>query len=160
MLTFLLPSIRNLIRYLLRGDEDVDDVTQEALIALVQGLHTFSGSGAFVSWANRVVARVTFAFIKRRRSAVASSDAALDEVVPAPPSHGGDFLARRALVDLLDKIPEDQRVAFVMHDLLELTPLDIARDLGVPVETVRSRVRLAKERLRIRAAWLWRDTSS
>src|SRR5262245_38147803 len=37
LLTELLPRVRNLVRYLVRGDRDVDDIAQEALIAIACG---------------------------------------------------------------------------------------------------------------------------
>src|SRR3954470_13400032 len=64
----LLPRVRNLVRYLLRGDSRVDDVAQEALIAVLRGLGTFRGEGRFESWVDRVVARTTFATIRRIRA--------------------------------------------------------------------------------------------
>src|ERR1700759_1146663 len=64
----LLPRVRNLVRYLLRGDSRVDDIAQEALIAVLRGLATFRGDGQFNSWVDRVVARTTFAAIRRIRA--------------------------------------------------------------------------------------------
>src|SRR5262245_3396593 len=68
LLLLLLPRVRNLVRYLVRGDADVDDIAQEALIAVVRGLHTFRGEGAFEAWVDRVVARATFAQLRQRRA--------------------------------------------------------------------------------------------
>src|SRR5689334_3483784 len=64
----LVPRVRNLVRYLLRGDGRVDDVSQEALIAVLRGLGSYRGDGRFESWVDRVVARTTFASIRRMRA--------------------------------------------------------------------------------------------
>src|SRR3954452_23115062 len=64
----LLPRVRNLVRYLLRGDSRVDDVAQEALIAVLRGLGTFRGEGRFESWVDRFVARTTFTALRRIRA--------------------------------------------------------------------------------------------
>src|SRR5215470_15479869 len=64
----LLPRVRNLVRYLLRGDARVDDVAQEALIAVLRGLGSFRGDGRFESWVDRIVARTTFTAIRRIRA--------------------------------------------------------------------------------------------
>ena len=63
LLTELLPRARNLIRYLVRGDADVDDIAQEALISVVRGLPGYRGEGAFQSWVDRIVARTAFAHL-------------------------------------------------------------------------------------------------
>src|SRR5881394_1557057 len=64
----LLPRVRNLVRYLVRGDARVDDVAQEALIAVLKGLNTYRGEGKFESWVDRIVARSTFATLRRLRA--------------------------------------------------------------------------------------------
>src|SRR5215831_8205918 len=64
----LLPRVRNLVRYLLRGDARVDDVAQEALIAVLRGLGSFRGEGRFEAWVDRITARTAFASIKRIRA--------------------------------------------------------------------------------------------
>src|SRR4051812_6683752 len=64
--TELLPRVRNLVRYLVRGDGDVDDIAQDALIAVLRGLASFRAEGTFKSWVDRIVARTTFAHIKSR----------------------------------------------------------------------------------------------
>src|SRR4051794_6276863 len=67
LLVDLLPRVRNLVRYLVRGDSDVEDISQEALIALLHGLPSYRGDGLLSSWADRVVARTTFLWLKRMR---------------------------------------------------------------------------------------------
>src|SRR5262249_35017949 len=64
LLAELLPRVRNLVRCLMRGDSLVDDVAQEALIAILRGLPTYRGEGSLKSWSDRVVARTTFAAIR------------------------------------------------------------------------------------------------
>src|SRR4051812_22223023 len=67
LLLELVPRVRGLVRYLVPGDADIEDISQEALIALMHGLHTYRGEGLLDSWANRVVARTTFAWLRRMR---------------------------------------------------------------------------------------------
>jgi RNA polymerase sigma-70 factor (ECF subfamily) len=51
-------------------------------------------------------------------------------------------------VRMLDGLPIDQRHVLVLHYALDMTVPEAAAELGVPIETVRSRLRLAKSRLR------------
>jgi RNA polymerase sigma-70 factor (ECF subfamily) len=154
LLLELLPRVRNLVRYLVRGDADVEDISQEALIALLHGLPTYRGDGQLRSWADRVVARTTFAWLRRMRDSrsprldepeelvtVASDDAPLDE-----------YVHRQHMVMLLDSLPNEQRHALVLHHVLEMSVPEIAAELGVPFETVRSRLRLGRAALRALAA--------
>jgi RNA polymerase sigma-70 factor (ECF subfamily) len=46
---------------------------------------------------------------------------------------------------ILNKLPEPQRLVFVLFELEEMSGQDIAQLLGISVGTVRSRLRLARE---------------
>jgi RNA polymerase sigma-70 factor (ECF subfamily) len=127
----------------------VEDVSQEALVAVLRGLPSYRGDGAFRSWADRVVARTTFTWLRRRRQAegrvLESSEQALEQHAVAEPD---DYLQRRRLVGALDELPFEQRHTLVLHHVLEMTIPEVAEQTGVPFETVRSRLRLARRRLR------------
>jgi RNA polymerase sigma-70 factor, ECF subfamily len=147
-----LPRIRNLVRYLVRGDQDVDDFAQEAMLAIVKGLDSYRGEGPLTAWIDRVTAHTTISELRRRNVSrrVAPMGPAL-ELVPEPSAVGrpDEYLSTRWAVALLDHIPEEQREALVLHFVLEMSVPEVAAALGRPVETIRSRLRLGLERLRI-----------
>jgi RNA polymerase sigma-70 factor (ECF subfamily) len=150
LLLTLLPRARNLVRYLVRGDSEADDLAQDGLIAVLRGLATFRGEAPFESWADRIVVRTTFAGLRRRRQESAERMHAEAELRHAS-SEGAkpdDYAERRRAVALLDLLPLEQRHAMVMHHVLEMSIPEIAAEVGAPVETVRSRLRLARARLR------------
>lgn len=145
----LLPRLRNLVRYLVRGDSDADDIAQEAMVAVVRGLPTFRGDGALESWADRVAVRETFACLRRARRARDRIDRGADlSVVPHPGGGPDTYAERRRMARLLDQLPDDQRHALVLHHVLGLSVPEIAAEIGAPIETVRSRLRLGMGRLR------------
>jgi RNA polymerase sigma-70 factor (ECF subfamily) len=145
----LLPRVRNLVRYLLRGDARVDDVAQEALIAVLRGLASYRGDGRFESWVDRVVARATFTAIRRIRAETQPGQHAPVEGDAEPDSTRGDSYAlRRELAVALDRLPTDQRQSLVLHFAAGMTVPEIAEAAAAPIETVRSRLRLGKAALR------------
>jgi RNA polymerase sigma-70 factor, ECF subfamily len=144
----LLPRVRNLVRYLLRGDARVDDVAQEALIAVLRGLATFRGDGRFESWVDRVVARTTFTAIRRIRAETQPGERAAVEGDPDGGDGGDTYALRRELAVALDRLPADQRESLVLHFAVGMTVPEIAEAAAAPVETVRSRLRLGKAALR------------
>ena len=145
----ILPRVRNLVRYLIRGDEDVDDVAQEALVLVLRGLGGYRAEGSFRSWADRVVARATFAWLERRKT---QRERALEavEVSTGTPETGAvdEYLLRRKVARALDTLPFEQRHALALHHVLEMSVPEVAEATGAPVETVRSRLRLGRLRLR------------
>ncbi len=143
----LLPRVRNLVRYLVRGDRDVDDLTQDALVAILRGLGTYRGQGAFRSWADRVVSRSVFATRKRASLTLVSTEV-VEPVATGVSSRADAYSMRRQMVEQLDRLPPGQRHALVLHHVLGLTASEVAEELSVPLETVRSRLRLGRQRLR------------
>lgn len=154
LLRELLPRVRNLIRYLVRGDADVDDIAQIALVEIVRSLSSYRGEGSLRSWSDRITTRVTLAYVKRRRrehrrASLAGPDLHL---VTAPGEPPDGYSARRALARCLDELPDDQRRAVVLHHVLGLSVPEVAAELEIPFETARSRLRLGMEKLRQRVA--------
>jgi RNA polymerase sigma-70 factor, ECF subfamily len=143
----LLPRVRNLVRYLMRGDARVDDVAQEALIAVLRGLGSFRGDGRFESWVDRIVARTTFAAIRRIRAETQPGERAAVEG-EAEAGGGETYALRRELAQALDRLPGDQRESLVLHFAIGMTVPEIAEAAAAPIETVRSRLRLGKAALR------------
>ncbi|MFO0681923.1 MAG: RNA polymerase sigma factor [Sandaracinus sp.] len=149
LLVRIQPRLRNLVRYFLRGDAHVDEVAQEALVAIVRGLPTFRHEAPFEAWADRITARLAFAHIRRQAKERDAPRAAL-QLVPDPASGPAPdaYVQRRDLVRALDAIPRDQRDAVVLHHVVGMTVPEIATEVGAPEETVRSRLRLGMQRLR------------
>jgi RNA polymerase sigma-70 factor, ECF subfamily len=149
LLRALLPRVRNLVRYFVRGDAEVDDISQEALVAVLRGLTGYRGEGAVQAWADRIVVRSVFAHIRRTRVNEKRHVEYTPDLVPVSNdqnAHG--FLARRKAVRALDDVPDDQRQVLVMHHVAGLGVREIAEELAIPFETVRSRLRLGMARLR------------
>jgi RNA polymerase sigma-70 factor (ECF subfamily) len=151
VLAQLLPRVRNLIRYLVRGDQDVDDMAQQALVAILRGLPSYRGDAPLSKWADRITAREALAYARRRRARAAreAGDAPL-EVLPAP-EETERYLARRELALRLDALPDPQREAIVLHHLLAMSVPEVAASLEISPDTAKSRIRLGMEKLRAAA---------
>jgi RNA polymerase sigma-70 factor (ECF subfamily) len=148
----LLPRVRNLVRYLVHGDNDVDDLTQEALLMILRGLGSYRSEGEFRSWADRVVARSVFSRKRRHATVELNEDsfqqatlASVDEQIDLAPD---SYVMRRQLVTALDQLPPHQRDALVLHYSAGFTIAEVAAELVAEEETVRSRIRLGKAKLR------------
>jgi RNA polymerase sigma-70 factor (ECF subfamily) len=153
----LLPRVRNLVRYLVRGDSLVDDIAQEGLIAVLRGLSSYRGEGRFEAWVDRIVARTAFATLRRVRSRPEDARELPADAASDDPS-GEQYVLRRQVAALLDGLPAEQREAVALHFATGMTVPEIAELTGAPQETVRSRIRLGKAALR--AALGGRDAES
>jgi len=142
----LLPRVRNLVRYLARRG-DADDITQDALVTVLRSLSSYRPTGSFQAWVDRIVVRVTYAEIRReRRRARHESAEAVD--VPGPSDFASTYATRARIAAALDTLPIDQRFAVVLHHLLGMSASEIAEEIGAPLETIRSRLRVGMQHLR------------
>ncbi|MCB9573458.1 MAG: RNA polymerase sigma factor [Kofleriaceae bacterium] len=149
VVTECLPRVRNLARYLVRGDADADDVAQEVMVAIVRKLPTWRGDGALQSWVDRIAVREAFLALRRSRRARDRVDAGADlTVVPDPGGAPDAYAERRRAVAALDQLSDDQRHAVVLHHVLGMSVPEAAAEIGAPLETVRSRLRQGIARLR------------
>jgi RNA polymerase sigma-70 factor (ECF subfamily) len=156
----ILPRVRNLIRYLVRGD-DVDDLSQDVLVTLLERLGNYRGEGRFEAWVDGVTMRVTLRKLGKLRADVRRFQrSALDKLE----ARGGQqpsprYLARRRAVEALDQLPDAQRHALVMHHVLGMTVSEIAAELGAPAETIRSRLRVGMGQVRALLGALREDST-
>jgi RNA polymerase sigma-70 factor (ECF subfamily) len=123
-----------------------EDIAQEAFLAAIRALDRFDRRRPFGPWLHRIVVNRAIDWVRRRtlRHEVAATG---DEVGTSPggasePDRPGD-----ELMSALAELPAEQRAAVVLRYLLDYTPGEIARMLGLPRGTVNSRMRRALDRL-------------
>ena len=66
---------------------------------------------------------------------------------------GGKQLSRvelRRTLEALDELDEGKRAAFVLYEVEELTLAEVSEALEVPIQTVYSRIKAAREALRFK----------
>jgi RNA polymerase sigma-70 factor (ECF subfamily) len=130
---------------------DLMDQTQKVFLVVHAKLGDFEGRSPLSTWVFGICRRVASDY---RRSAsirceVVTDPAELDAVSAWPQEPGASKKEfERVAERILDKIPEPQRLVFVLFELEEMSGDDIAILLELPVGTVRSRLRLARESFR------------
>jgi RNA polymerase sigma-70 factor (ECF subfamily) len=134
---------------------DADDATQQALIAFIRALPGYRGEASPAAFAKTIAVRTALAMRRQAQSRAHRVDAEEDAgglACPGPmPNEDALAETRRAhLRRLLDEIPAEQAEAIAMRIVLGWSLDEIASHAGVPINTVRSRIRLAKEALRRR----------
>jgi len=147
------PDMMRVVRGVMSPySSDVDDAIQQSLVALIQALPAFRGECAPAGYACRIAFRTALGMRKRVQLSRARHDSSVDtDLVPASlsPAHHSDARRRTDIVrNLLDEIPTEQAEALAMRTMLGWSIEEIAKTSGAPINTVRSRLRLAKEALR------------
>ena len=125
----------------------VDDIVQEVFIVVARKLPTYEERGTLRAWLAAIVRRVLADQRKKAARASARERAAWTPVVYGDPER---TLARRegaAVVQrFINELPEAQAEVFVLMELEGLSAPEVAGALGLKVNTVYSRLRLARRR--------------
>ena len=134
-------------------EADMMDLTQKVFLTIHVGLADFEGRSQIRTWVFGICRRIASDY---RRSApirreIVTDAAAMDlqQGDRDGPLAGTESRQRAVVAEaILNRMPEEQRVVFVLFELEEMSGEDIAVLLDLSVGTVRSRLRLARERFR------------
>jgi RNA polymerase sigma-70 factor (ECF subfamily) len=155
-LDWIWPTLARVVNGVLGARHaDVDDVMQQSLLAVLQALSAFRGECHPAGYASRIALHVALRARRNAgiRMARARSLAQLSAGEPEAICFESEVPSERrkhALRDLLTELPEEQADALALRVVLGWSLDEIANATGAPLNTVRSRVRLAKEALRKR----------
>ena len=132
------------------GDADLAyDVLQSVLLIVARRLRSLRDPRWFRAWAYRIATReaVRAASRRNRDLRLFEEGAAIDEVA-ADVTAFADPLLVRACTDRLAALPPAAELTLRLHYLEEMTLIEIAEALEVPVGTVKSRLAFGLARLR------------
>ncbi len=128
----------------------IDDVVQDVFLTAYRRLDHLRFEVSPRAWLFGVTRRVAFRY-RRGAARRARRHAAFAEVVapdPAPHQRHDDA---RQLEHLLARLGAATREVWQMTELLGMSAPEIASELGLPLNTVYSRLRLAREQLKVQA---------
>jgi len=151
--------LRNFIRRRVPDPRDVEDILQEVFYELVEANRLLMPIEHVTGWLFRVARnRITDLFRKKKPERF--SDAAgderlqLEDLLPSPDAGPEAVYVRNVFLDAIesavDELPEEQRAAFVAHELEGRSFKEMAAETGVSVNTLLSRKRYAVLHLRER----------
>ncbi len=140
--------MRRVAHSILHSREDADDAVQEAWIVAVRRLSTLRDPARFPAWLYSVVVRCA----TRRRQAGASYGRAIDRLIGATPRDEGarplEDGETLSVVAALPALGQKETLAVSLHYFAGIPLADIARLLGTPLGTVKSRLHHARQTLR------------
>lgn len=148
-----LDALYNFARYLSRDATQAEDLVQETYLRAFRFAHRFEPGTHLRAWLFQILRNTFLTFYRvREREAPVAEDGVPDWGEPMfhqAPSH--DSRAVETGTDLqraLGQISEEFRTVLLLAEVEGLPLEDVARVMGCPVGTVKSRIFRAKERLR------------
>ena len=139
--------------------EDAEDVAQDVFVQVYESIQTFKGESKFSTWLYRIVITKAMDHLRRKKrkkrfAFVQSLFGADNTIAYEPPDfhHPGIQLDNKeraaALFEAVDKLPENQKIAFTLHKMEGLSYQEVGEVMNASVSSVESLLHRAKGNLK------------
>lgn len=145
---------------MLKDENEALDVLQEAYISAFNNLEKLQDKSKFTSWFNRIVSNKCKDYLRKKRpdflaDNTYSTDEGEIEVeledknLTFSPEENVDYSeTKRLMSEMLDNLPDDQRMVILMYYMQDFSIKEIAEILDVSENTVKSRMNYGKKKLK------------
>ena len=138
---------------------DAEDITQEVFIEIFESINGFRGSSKLSTWIYRITVTKSLDFIKakkrKKRFAVFTSlFGEKQEIIydPADFIHPGIKMENKELASVLfkalEKLPQNQKIAFTLNKIEDLSYGEICEVMNISLSSVESLMHRAKNNLK------------
>ncbi len=142
-----IPALRRYARALLQNRQDADDLVHDCLVRALDKLHTRRDGGNMRAWLFAIMHNVFVS--QRRRSRFHGAKPAQGPTADVSDEPGQEStILFREVVHEFYKLSEEQRQVMLLVLVEDLSYLEAARVLGIPIGTVMSRLSRGRQRLR------------
>ena len=162
--------LRNFIRRRVQSREDAEDILQDVFSELVEAYRLMLPIEQAGAWLFRVARnRITDLFRKKRPEALQDQKTStidgeqftFEDLLPSSDGGPEAAYARAVLLDeldnALDELPEEQREAFIAHEMEGRSFKELAAESGLTVNTLLSRKHYAVMHLRERLRGIYEE---
>jgi len=142
--------VANVVLRIVKHTDDAEDVAQEVFMTIYKNLKTFRGESALKTWIYRIAINTAINHAKKlSREFRQILEHGNDKAVAHSPPEDEDAIKnqenKKMIARLLDALNPDQRACIVLRNLEGLSYQEIAENLNIPINTVRSRIKRARE---------------
>lgn len=147
------------------GDrEDAAELTQEAMLKVIEHIHDYNGQSTLLTWMTRICMNLAISHLRKQKlrrmerleeAGTGREDQAeglrrelIDWREPDPQKRVQDKEASERVERALWELEEDLRAILVLRDIQQMEYAEIGAVLSIPVGTVRSRLFRARLALR------------
>jgi len=131
---------------------DAEEVTQDVFLKLHHSLCFFKFEASFKTWLYRIAVNTALNHAKKRsRVTTREVEEAFEDPATVTQPDVRKYLAaedaEKKLKIMLDQLNPDQRACIVLREIEDRNYREIAQSLGININTVRSRIKRARENL-------------
>jgi RNA polymerase sigma-70 factor (ECF subfamily) len=137
--------LRQFLRRLTQQDHAIaDELAQETFFKAYRHIHSYRGEGKFLSWLFKIAYQH---FIGEQRKKREYSNVELQDQ-PDEINQESQIIAERTVQQLMKYLRADERAALLLHFRHELSHPEVAEVMILPLGTVKSLIRRAKQKLK------------
>ena len=140
-----------------KDEQDALDILQESYLKAWQGIDAMQKPEQFPAWLNQITGNTAKDFIKQRKPYL-FQPVGEDEINPldlqeekdreyVPDAAMDTAETRRLVMEIVDGLPEDQRLCVLLYYYDDMPLKEIAASIGIPYSTVMSRLALARKKI-------------
>jgi len=152
-------KIFRLAQNITQNREDAEDSMQESFLKAFEHLGEFQGNSRFYTWLVRIAANEALMRLRKRRPNQVSLDEPIegeDDLIPqqiedwgpSPEERFAQTEMRDILRGVIEELPPDFRIVFVLRDVEGLSTEETAETVGISEAAVKSRLLRARLKLR------------
>jgi RNA polymerase sigma-70 factor (ECF subfamily) len=128
------------VRKMLIDEGDVEDAMQNTLMAVARGITSFERRARFTTWLYRVAEREALQVLRKNKRVTRPDGEDLSQLTEQV-RHMSSVVASRAMIrQALEELDPKFREPVIMCDVEGLEYSVIAEHLGIPLNTVRTRI--------------------
>jgi RNA polymerase sigma-70 factor (ECF subfamily) len=134
---------------LLRDRSQAEDAAQESLVRIWKALDRYDGRASLSSWIYAITRNRCLTALERRRMTYSLNDGAIETEIAAlaAPDEGPSDDQSEQLQELIDALPERQRLTLLLYYFQERSTSEVALMLGCPEGTVKTHLFRARKAL-------------
>ncbi len=149
-----------------KNNEDAEELTQDALLKIRKGIFSFRGESSLKTWIFRIISNLSINRLKKSKRRGADITMSMDaspttaengetsfaDFIPSDELSPADLLEREdnaaIMQNAMNSLPRDYARIMELRVSRELSYEEIAKELGLSIGTVKSRIARARECLR------------
>lgn len=141
------PVMFAVCRRYLRSREDAEEALVSGFYKVFAQINSYAGAGSFEGWIRRIMVNEALMLLRKTQLLVFPGD----DFQPVDKQDSFSIeadISAREIMELLDELPNGYRTVFNLYVLEGFKHQEIADMLGISINTSKSQLILAKEKLK------------
>jgi len=140
---------------ILKNKEDAEDITQDVFVTVFEKLAELKQPAAYINWVNQITSNKCLNYLKKKKPMlvdeqdlldIMDEDGSVDNTTPEMLYDNEE--TRRIIMEIIDKLPETQRVSVMLRYYSQLSIEEIAVATDTNEYTVKNRLATARKKIR------------